>query len=67
MKHEYKIDLCSLAYAEMRLILTRFLWKFDIEPLPGWEEWDKQRVYLLWEKKGLKLKLSVAAHVPADA
>ncbi|KFA52988.1 hypothetical protein S40293_09914 [Stachybotrys chartarum IBT 40293] len=48
----------NLAYAEMRLILVRLLWKFDIEMMPESRDWDKQGVYVLWEKGELKIKLT---------
>lgn len=49
-----------LAHAEMRLILARLIWCFDIE-MPRTDEpekratiekpWDCQRTYALWERK----------------
>ncbi|KFA76719.1 hypothetical protein S40288_09384 [Stachybotrys chartarum IBT 40288] len=48
----------GLAYAEMQLILVRLLWKFDIEMMPEIRDWDKQGVYVLWEKGELKIKLT---------
>jgi hypothetical protein len=48
----------SLAYVEMRLLLTRLLWKFDVELLPESEDWYNQNIYLLWEKDGLQVKLT---------
>lgn len=36
--------LGSLAYAEMRLILARVLWNFDMELDPSSLEWDNQKV-----------------------
>ncbi|KAK3306248.1 cytochrome P450 [Chaetomium strumarium] len=41
----------NLAYAEMRLILARVVWAFDIklaEDAKGWDE--RSKMYLLWEK-----------------
>ncbi|OJJ54398.1 hypothetical protein ASPSYDRAFT_82014 [Aspergillus sydowii CBS 593.65] len=44
----------NLANAEMRLILTRVLWKFDLELCPeSATRWDEQRSFILWEKKPL--------------
>ncbi len=44
----------NLAYAEMRLIMARLLWRFDLSISEGqtdWEGWvDKQKTYILWEK-----------------
>ncbi|EUC27912.1 hypothetical protein COCCADRAFT_110493, partial [Bipolaris zeicola 26-R-13] len=48
----------SLAYAEMRLIMGRLLWNFDIALEPGFENWEKQKVYILWEKSELKVRLT---------
>jgi len=48
----------NLAYAEMRLILTRVLWRFDLELLPESRGWYSQRVFGLWEKGGMMVKLT---------
>ena len=48
----------SLAYAEMHLILTRVLWRFDLELLPESRGWYSQRVFGLWEKGGMMVKLT---------
>ena len=34
----------SLAYAEMRLILARMLWNFDLELQPDSQDWTSQKV-----------------------
>ncbi|KAI0836314.1 cytochrome P450 [Hypoxylon sp. FL0890] len=48
----------NLAYAEMRLILARILYKFDIELAPGSEDWMKnQKFYSLWDKPALPMYL----------
>ena len=52
----------NLAYVEMRLILAKLLWHFDWE-LEGEEkekggEWTDQRVYLIWAKGPLMVKLT---------
>ncbi|KAL1969776.1 hypothetical protein VTN77DRAFT_7285 [Rasamsonia byssochlamydoides] len=47
-----------LAYAEMKLIMARTLWNFDLELEPDSKGWNKQNVYLLWEKKPLNIKLT---------
>ena len=36
--------LDSLAYAEMRLILARVLWNFDLELQPDCRDWSSQKV-----------------------
>ena len=49
----------NLAYAEMRLVMARLLWRFDLsvpqgQKGKGWEEWvERQKTYILWEKGGL--------------
>lgn len=50
--------LLSLANAEMRLILTRVLFNFDMELDVRSENWEKQNSYLLWEKSSLFVKLT---------
>lgn len=42
----------------MRLALARLLFNFDIEATPECEGWDKQKVFLLWEKRPLMIKLT---------
>ncbi len=48
----------SLAYAEMRLILTRLLWSFDLELMPECNAWDEQNVFTLVEKGELNVRLT---------
>jgi len=48
------------AYMESRLILARLLWSFDTEldKAMGWYwGWVRQKIYMLWEKDALTLKL----------
>jgi len=47
----------NLAYAEMRLILARVLWNFDLELHPDSANWLPQKVWLLFEKPSLYVKL----------
>ncbi|EXJ90170.1 hypothetical protein A1O3_03239 [Capronia epimyces CBS 606.96] len=47
----------NLAYVEMRLLLARMLFSFDIEATPAIEGWLDQKVYLLWQKPPLWIKL----------
>lgn len=54
----WKLSKFSLAYAEMRLILVRLLWHFDIELLPGSMNWYDQKVFIFWEKPDLDVKLT---------
>ena len=50
----------SLAYLEMRLILARIVWNFNIEPVKGMElpEWSKQKIYWFWEKQPTCIRIS---------
>lgn len=43
----------NLAWLEMRLILARMVWNFDIEIAPGTElpKWDEQSIYWFWDKQ----------------
>ncbi|CAI7669300.1 unnamed protein product [Penicillium crustosum] len=47
----------ELAYSELRVILGRILWSFDLELHEKSAKWDLQRSYLLWEKPPLICKL----------
>jgi cytochrome P450 len=54
----------SLAYAEMRLILARLLWNFDIELDERSRRWiDEMKMLVLWEKQPLFVKLSPVVRV----
>ena len=46
-----------MAYHEMRLILAKVVYHFDLELSPGNEGWLDQDVYVLWEKKPLMVNL----------
>ncbi|KAF2445145.1 cytochrome P450 [Karstenula rhodostoma CBS 690.94] len=46
-----------LAWAEIRLILTRMLWSFDFELVKKTVEWEQQKVYVLIERGPLFVKL----------
>ena len=48
----------SLAYAEMRLILARVLWNFDLELAPQSMNWSEGlKIFILWDKPSLFVKL----------
>ncbi|KAI9931250.1 hypothetical protein MW887_010912 [Aspergillus wentii] len=49
-----------LANAEMRLILTKILWHFDLELSPNCDNWIDQETYNLWSRPALMVKLSRA-------
>lgn len=53
------ISLCSLAWAEMNLILSKVIWSFDLELGEGnKDDWSDQRIWLLHAKTSLYVKIS---------
>ena len=51
----------SLAYIEMRIILARVLWNFDMRIAEESLDWmSKQKIYNLWEKGPLMVHLTPA-------
>jgi len=49
----------NLAYSEMRLIMSRLLWNFDVELVEGYENWiDGQNVFTIHQKGPLEIRLS---------
>ncbi|RJE25501.1 Cytochrome p450 [Aspergillus sclerotialis] len=46
-----------LANAEMRLILTKVLYNFDLELLSESNDWAKQEMYNLWSRPALKVRV----------
>jgi len=49
----------SLAWAEMRTILSRLVWNFDMKLVDPNEAWEKQKTFVLWDKSSLMVKLQV--------
>ncbi|KAL5880123.1 hypothetical protein ACKVWM_007994 [Pyricularia oryzae] len=47
----------GLAYMETRLTLARLVWNFDMELMADSADWADQRVWMLYEKKPLNLRL----------
>ena len=47
----------SLANAEMRLILSRVHYNFDLELDERSENWSRQETYILWNKPCLYIRL----------
>ncbi|KAF1947874.1 cytochrome P450 [Clathrospora elynae] len=47
----------NMAYHEMRLIIAKVLYNFDLELCPESYDWDDQYIYTLWEKNPLICKL----------
>lgn len=50
----------SLAYAEMRTVLAKLLWHFDVTLQPESSHWDEVRSYVVWEKAPLWARLKDA-------
>lgn len=48
-----------LAWAEMRLVVAKLVWTFDVESTGKSLKWDELRTFLLVEKKPLELRLKV--------
>ncbi|KAK6222910.1 hypothetical protein LQW54_000721 [Pestalotiopsis sp. IQ-011] len=52
----------NLAYAEMRLVVTKMLWNFDLELMPGQDDWvSRQRVFIVYNKSPLMIRLKPAS------
>jgi cytochrome P450 len=66
MQHPAKafqgLTIPSLAYAEMKLILARMLFEFEFELYEPNDNWSNQRVFTLWEKRPLMLKIAERRH-----
>lgn len=53
------VTFFSLAYAEMRTILARLIFNFDVMLAPGMDEWMKtQKVFSMWQKPPLMVHLT---------
>ncbi|KAI1461836.1 putative toxin biosynthesis cytochrome P450 monooxygenase [Annulohypoxylon moriforme] len=52
----------NLANLELRMILARLLWKFDIEIVPRSENWFNQKAFVVWCRQPLLVRL-----VPREA
>lgn len=50
--------LRRLAYAEMRLVIARLIYNFDMDLCLESQNWIDQKVYLTWEKGALMVQLS---------
>jgi cytochrome P450 len=55
----------SLAWAEIRTILARLVWHFDMEAVDTSTSWEKQKVFVLWEKPSLMVRLKARDTVGA--
>lgn len=63
----FSTNIRSLAYAEMRLVLTKVLFNFDLELVDKDVDWMAgQKVFTLWEKPSLMVKLTPVKHPLRD-
>ena len=49
-----------MAKGEIRLVLCKLLWNFNFTVMPESASWMDQKVYILWQKPPLMMKLSAA-------
>lgn len=56
----------SLAYNEMRVILARLLWNFDMELCEESKNWHLQPTYVVWDKSPLMCYLHDIRHVKRE-
>lgn len=57
-----------MAYAEMRMVLAKLLFNFDLElanPSEDW--WTTQNTFFVWQKKPLMVKLTPRNGVTSKA
>ncbi|KAF2401786.1 benzoate 4-monooxygenase cytochrome P450 [Trichodelitschia bisporula] len=40
----------NMAYHEIRIILSKVLWNFDLELCPESENWADQKIFIMWDK-----------------
>jgi len=52
----------SMAYHEMRLILAKVLYNFDLELCADSKDWLEQSIFILWDKTPLMVKLKTATN-----
>lgn len=54
----FQIPGKSFALAEMRLVLARLLWRFDLAMAPGCQiDWNKLKTYVVVEKEAINLSI----------
>ncbi len=52
----------NLAYAKMRFIIAKLVWKFELELTPESKNWfEEQKIYIIFQKPPLFIKLHLAA------
>ncbi|CAL5867174.1 uncharacterized protein PFLUO_LOCUS1386 [Penicillium psychrofluorescens] len=47
----------TLAWVEMRLLMCKLFWNFDLKPAKGLPVWTDQNIFWFWDKLPLELKL----------
>ncbi|KAH9871610.1 hypothetical protein J1614_005865 [Plenodomus biglobosus] len=50
----------NMAWHEMRLLVAKVLYNFDLELCPESRDWNDQRTFILWQKKPLMCRLTAA-------
>jgi hypothetical protein len=66
LRNEADIDN-SLALVEMRIVLARLLWSFDLELGEGVVEWNKCKIYITADKATLWVRLKLIERVSSKA
>ena len=51
----------NLAKAEMRLVLAKMVWHFDMQLVDPKSDWTRQCIYGLWDKNPLLVRLTPRA------
>ena len=47
-----------IALAEMRLVLARLMWNFELSVAPGKQlEWMKQKMYIVVQKEPVRVRI----------
>jgi hypothetical protein len=49
-----------MAKGEIRLVLCKLLWNFNFAIMPESANWIDQKVYILWQRPPLMMKLTPA-------
>ncbi len=56
-RNAYCANLQSLAYMELRLILARVLYNFDLRLVDS-NDWMDQKVWVIWDKQPMNVTLT---------
>ncbi|OOF94958.1 hypothetical protein ASPCADRAFT_6624 [Aspergillus carbonarius ITEM 5010] len=52
----------NLAWHEMRLVMSKLLWHFDMKDTAVNEAWTDQKTFIVWEKKPLMVHMSLRSN-----